>query len=345
MRIVANARVAAFAMGGQQRVTIEILRRLQGVTSIAPDHALNGVQGHLWEQTVLPWRARGALLWSPSATGPVLHRRQVVTLHDVAFLDVPEFFAPRFLALYRTLMPVLTRRAARIVTVSEFSRRRISATLGVPLERIAVVANGVSAQFRRYSTDEIAATRAALDLPSRYVLLQATSDRRKNLAGSLRAWSQVCGFLPEDVQLVVSGHLGRAHVFGDGPGTIAAPRTRPIGFVAEEHLAPLIAGAEAFLFPSFYEGFGLPIVEAMACGTPVLTSDATATAEVAGDCAILVDPTSTASIGSGLRRLYAEEGLRQRLTGSGLLHAARYSWDDAARAYENIFADVATQTI
>ena len=92
MRIVANARVAAFAMGGQQRVTIEILRRLHGVTPIAPDHALNGVQGHLWEQTVLPWRARGALLWSPSATGPVLHRRQVVTLHDVAFLDVPEFF-------------------------------------------------------------------------------------------------------------------------------------------------------------------------------------------------------------------------------------------------------------
>jgi glycosyltransferase involved in cell wall biosynthesis len=341
MRIVVNARVAAFAMGGQQRVTVEILRRLRGVETIAPARPLSGVRGHIWEQTALAWKARGCVLWSPSATGPVLHRRQVVTLHDVAFLDVPEFFAPRFLALYRTLLPMLARRAARIVTVSEFSRGRIAATLGVSADRIDVVPNGVSAGFRRYGADEIAATRTALGLPARYLLLQATSDRRKNLAAALRAWTEASATLPDDVHLVVSGHLGRAHVFGDGPDTIDAPRTLSIGFVADEHMGPLLAGAEAFLFPSLYEGFGLPIIEAMACGTPVLTSDATATAEVAGDCALLVDPTSTDSIRAGILRLCSDEPLRQRLALEGLAHAATFSWDEAARSYERIFADTA----
>lgn len=342
MRIVVNARVAAFAMGGQQRVTVEILRRLRGVETVAPAHPLSGMRGHLWEQTVLPWRARGCVLWSPSATGPLLHSRQVVTLHDVAFLDVPEFFAPRFLAFYRLLIPRLTRRAVRIVTVSEFSRQRISDRLNVPLERIAVVPNGVSAQFRPYAAEEIAATRAALGLPSRYFLLQATSDRRKNLAGVLEAWRKASRDLPEDVHLVVSGHAGRAHVFGAGSGAISGPRIKAVGFVAEAHMGPLVAGAEAFLFPSLYEGFGLPIVEAMACGTPVLTSDATATAEVAGGCALLVDPTRADSIAAGLLRLSAEEGLRRRLSALGLGRAAQFDWGEAARAYDRIFAEAAS---
>ena len=343
MRIVVNTRVAAFAMGGQQRVTVEILQRLQGVDAVAPLRPLSGIRGHLWEQVVLAWLARDAVLWSPSATGPILHGRQVVTLHDVAFLDVPEFFAPRFVALYRHLLPILARRAARVVTVSDFSRDRIAATLGVRPERISVVANGVSANFRRYGPDDIAATRGALKLPPRYLLLQATSDRRKNLARALEAWTSVAPSLPEDVHLVVSGNLGRSHVFGAGDAVINGPRTHAIGFVADEHMGPLMAGAEAFLFPSLYEGFGLPIIESMACGTPVLTSDATATKEVAGSCACLVDPTSVASIASGIAALCGDADLRQRLAHEGLVHAQQFSWDHAAAAYQRIFAEVAAE--
>ena len=340
MRVVVNKRVAAFAMGGQQRVTVEILDRLSGVEAIAPDRPLAGISGHLWEQTILPWKARGRVLWSPSATGPLLHSHQVVTLHDVAFLDVPEFFAPNFVRLYKTLLPLLARRAARIVTVSEFSRQRIVATLGVSRGKVDVVANGVSAQFRPHSPEEIARTRAALSLPARYVLLQATSDRRKNLARTLAAWQQICGSLPPDIHLVVSGNLGRAHVFGTDAQDIDTPRTMALGFVDEKHMGPLMSGAEAFLFPTLYEGFGLPIIEAMACGTPVLTSAATATGEVAGRHALLVDPTSEASIGQGILTLCSNPSLRERLAAEGLAHAARFSWDDAARAYERIFAEV-----
>jgi glycosyltransferase involved in cell wall biosynthesis len=341
MRVVVNKRVAAFAMGGQQRVTVEILNRLQGVEAIAPAQPLAGLAGHLWEQSILPWKARGCVLWSPSATGPLLHGRQVVTLHDVAFLDVPEFFAPNFVRLYRTLMPLLARRAARVVTVSQFSRQRIAATLGISAAKVDVVANGVSAQFHRHSPDEIARTRAALDLPARYILLQATSDRRKNLARTLAAWRQVCGSLPAEISLVVSGNLGRAHVFGGEAFDINTPRTRALGFVDDQHMGPLMSGAEAFLFPTLYEGFGLPIIEAMACGTPVLTSAATATQEVAGDHALLVDPASEASIGQGILTLCTDPSLRERLAGEGIAHASRFSWDDAARAYERIFAAVA----
>jgi glycosyltransferase involved in cell wall biosynthesis len=195
--ICANKRVTAFAMGGQQRVTQEILDRLPDVETLTPERPLGGVKGHVWEQTVLPWQARGRVLWSPSATGPLLHARHVVTVYDTAFLDVPQFFAPSFVRLYSALVPLLARRAARVVTVSEFSRRQLAAAATLPEDRIDVIPNGVTQNFRPYPAEEIAATRAALGLPERYLLLQATADRRKNLAGGSRAgvWPRI-GSIP-----------------------------------------------------------------------------------------------------------------------------------------------------
>ena len=340
MRIAVNARVTAFSMGGQQRVAAEVAKRLGDVEIIAPSKTLSGVKGHLWEQTVLPWRARGKLLWSPSATGPLAMRHQVVTLHDVAFLDMPQYFSRSFRLLYRWLTPALARRAARLVTVSEFSRRRILDCFGASPERVVVIGNGVSSHFRPQSPMAIAATRAALGLPSRYFLLQATSDKRKNLVAALEAWREALPDLPTDLFLVVSGNLDRAHVFGKAEHALDGPRIRSVGYVAEEHMAPLLAGAEAFLFPSLYEGFGLPIVEAMACATPVLTSAATATAEVAANKAMLVDPTSIADMARAIIALAADQNLRARLAAAGPAHAAKFTWDDVARRYLDLFAQV-----
>jgi glycosyltransferase involved in cell wall biosynthesis len=182
----------------------------------------------------------------------------------------------------------------------------------------------------------IAKTRAALRLPERYFLINATS-RRKNAARALRAWRSVSPSLPEDLWLIVSGRRDCARVTGDPEALDEAPRTRFIGYVAEEHLAPLIGGAEAFLFPSFYEGFGIPILEAMACGTPVLTSDATATAEVAGDEALLIDPFDESSIGRGIVALASDASLRARLSNRGPRHAAKFTWDDVADRYRALF--------
>jgi glycosyltransferase involved in cell wall biosynthesis len=345
MRIAVNARVTAFATGGQQRVATEVMRRLGPVDVIAPTKPLGGIKGHLWEQSALPWRARGKLLWSPSATGPLVMRRQVVTLHDVAFLDEPQFFSRSFRLLYERLTPALARVAARIVTVSEFSRSRILKSFATPPEKVVVIGNGVSENFRPQSEAAIAATRAALDLPKRYFLLQATSDRRKNLAGALEAWREALPALPDDLHLVVSGHMGRSHVFGKSELDLAAPRSRAVGYVAEEHMAPLLAGAEAFLFPSLYEGFGMPILEAMACATPVLTSAATATQEVAAGRALLVDPTSIADIARGVVELSRNGDLRARLAAEGVAHAAKFTWEDVGQRYLKLFAEVERETV
>jgi glycosyltransferase involved in cell wall biosynthesis len=340
LRIAVNARVTAFAIGGQQRVASEVMKRLGAAKLIAPAKPLGGVKGHLWEQTALAWQARGHLLWSPSATGPLLCRRQIVTLHDVAFLDEPQFFSASFRMLYEYLTPALTRVAARIVTVSEFSRRRILESFGTPPEKVVVIGNGVSPNFRPQSAGEIARTRAALDLPPRYFLLQATSDRRKNLAAALQAWGKALPDLPDDLYLVISGNLDRGHVFGKLDVAMTAPRMHAVGYVAEEHMAPLMAAAEAFLFPSLYEGFGMPIIEAMACATPVLTSAATATQEVAGDKALLVDPKSVDDIARGIVTLSRDAGLRAHLAAEGPGHAAKFTWEDVAQRYIRLFEEV-----
>ena len=337
MRVAVNSRVTAFSMGGQQRVTAEILKRLGDVDSVSPSQPLGGLKGHIWEQAALPLRTLGRLLWSPSATGPILKRNQVVTLHDVAFVDAPQFFAANFARAYRLLTPPLMQAAKKVVTVSEFSRDRIVATLGVDPEKIEVIGNGVSDHFRQYPPDAIAATRAALGLPPRYLLLQATSDRRKNIHRALEAWVAALADLPPDVELAVAGNLARAHVFGDVGAIGETPRVKLLGYVAEEHMGPLFAGAEAFLFPSLYEGFGLPIVEAMACGAPVLTSAATATQEVAGGAALLVDPESSADIAKGIVTLTKDADLRARLAAQGLERAKVYTWDDAAARYRDLF--------
>lgn len=338
MKLAVNTRVASQAMGGQQRVTAEILTRLGEVEAIAPAQPLGGLKGHLWEQTILPWRARGKLLWSPSASGPLAVRRQVVTLHDVAFLDVPEFFAPNFVRAYSALAPRLARRVDKIVTVSEFSRQRIAKLFDLDPASIEVIFNGVSAHFRRYGEDEIARTRAALNLPPRYLLLQATSDKRKNLKRTLEAWRAAQACAPPDLVLAVTGNLARAHVFGDIGPIDQTPRTHLLGFVDEAHIGPLMAGAETFLFPSIYEGFGMPIVEAMACGAPVLTADATATSEVAGDAALLVDPLDVRSIAAGIAQMISDAPLRDRLRAAGLQRARAFDWDAAAALYKALFA-------
>jgi glycosyltransferase involved in cell wall biosynthesis len=336
MSLAINTRIVAFQMGGQQRAAAEVAKRLEAASEIRPSRPLGGVEGHLWEQFVLPVRAHGRLLWSPSATGPLSYPRQVVTVHDMAFVDVPECFSASFRRLYAALTPALMRRVAKVVTVSEFSRLRILERVAIDPDKVIVIGNGVSDQFRIQDPAAIARTRAALQLPGRYFLINTTS-RRKNAARALRAWRAALPFLPDDLWLIVSGSCDRTRVTGEAEALDAAPRTRFIGHVAEENLAPLIGAAEAFLFPSLYEGFGIPILEAMACATPVLTSDATATREVADGKALLIDPHDETSIGRGIVALATDASLRARLSAIGPPHAAKFTWEDVANRYRALF--------
>lgn len=332
--IVCNTRIMAFPMSGVQRVTGQLLLRLNRlVAQVSPRQALAGWRGHLWEQAVLPLHAKGRLLWSPSATGPLSVSRQVITVHDVAFLDHPEFFSAKFAKFYRGLVGPLSRRVQHIITVSAFSKERIVDRLGVPPDRVSVVPNGIAEMFRPQSPSACASVAKRLDLPSaRYVLAHATSDRRKNLPRIIEAWTAIAPKVDRDIWLVVAGDMGRAHIFGGyEPAPVLGPRIRQVGHVPEADLPPLMAGALAFLYPSLYEGFGLPVLEAMAAGTPVVTSEVTALPEVAADAAILVSPHSSDAIAAATLRIIESAELRERLREAGFRRAQAFSWDRAAR--------------
>jgi glycosyltransferase involved in cell wall biosynthesis len=339
-QVCVNARAIASNLDGQERVAAEIIKRLPGMQQIMPDRPLAGIKGHAWEQAVLPILARNRLIWSPSATGPVTFRRQVVTIHDTVLFDHPEYFAPSFVRFHTNLIRLLTRRAAAVVTVSEFSRRSLAVAAGMPRDHIQVIYNGVSDHFRLHRPAEIAVTRAAMNLPERYVLCQATSDKRKNLAGTVKAWRAARPHLPKDLMLVVAGNLAGADGFGAASAEIGDPDIRITGDIPEEHTGPLMAGAEVFLFPSLYESSGLPIVESMASGVPIITGNTTALPEVAGRAARLVDASDARDLSNALIALVSDANAKAILRATGLRRAAHFSWDQAARDYEWTFQRV-----
>jgi glycosyltransferase involved in cell wall biosynthesis len=330
MSVTVNGRFLSQRVTGVERYARELVARLGNpATVVAPNAPVRGVRGHLWEQGVLPRLVRGALLWSPCNTGPLSVAHQVVTIHDCGFYDHAECFSRAFATWYRWLIPRLARRARRVITVSHFSRRRLTEFARVAEEQIVVIPNGVGRQFAPVDSDTIARTKQELGLPARYVLSVGSLDPRKNLARLLEAWRQ----LPTDdwglkLLLVGGSHqnfqaVGLAH---DVPNVAMA------GYVDDEHLPAVYSGAELFVFPSLYEGFGLPVLEAMACGTAVVCSHATSLPEVAGDAAVLVDPREPEAIAAGIRRVLEDGELRASLGRRGLARAGQYTWESAAQS-------------
>lgn len=336
-----NGRYLAHRVTGVQRYAREITGRWgEPFELIRPWSRARGPLGHLWEQTDLVRRAAGGLLWSPTGTGPLAVRQQVVTIHDCAFLDRRQGFSRLFSAWYGWLVPRLARRVARIITVSEFSRERIVDRCRVPASRIEVIPNGVSAHFRPQSEQAIAAVRRKLDLPERYLLCVGSLDPRKNQQRLLEAWTAVADALP-DWELVMVGAANR--VFRRSPLT-AAPRLRLTGYVDDADLPAVYAAAELFVYPSLYEGFGLTVLEAMACGAPVICSNVASLPEVAGDAAVQVDPTDRDAIAAAIRDLAGDPALRQQLRTRGLRRAQQFTWDTAAARTWRVLEETANDS-
>jgi glycosyltransferase involved in cell wall biosynthesis len=324
--VAIDARAAARAeIGGVERVVIELARRLPELRPgryrvIRPPRALAHRAGHLWEQAVLPLSARQAeVLYCPGNLAPVASRRCVVVIHDVAALRHPEWYGSVYSAYQRALLPLLARRARRVITVSEFSRGEIVERLGVPAEKVAVVPNGVDERFSPAADPVPARRRFGLERP--YVLTVGTRIARKNLA-ALAAAARAAR--AEGLDLVAVGSdRGYMRAEPDVP-------LRPLGYVADDLLPGLYAGARVVAMPSLYEGFGLPCLEAMAAGVPVVAADRAALPEVCGGAALLVDPTDGGALAGAVLAAARDEALRGRLSAAGLERARAFTWARAA---------------
>ncbi|HTY54472.1 MAG TPA: glycosyltransferase family 1 protein [Candidatus Binataceae bacterium] len=335
--IVVNLRSMSADPSGVQRYIGELCARFgEELQRVAPAKPLQGIRGHVWEQCWLPAQIRSRLLWSPANTGPLLLRHQVVTVHDVAPLDHPEWFSPKFSGWYRWMVPGLVRRARRVIAVSEFTKSRLVETAGADPAKIAVIPNGVDRRFRPSVSEEIVAVIKQLGIPSpRYVLSLGTLEPRKNLRGQLEAWSRCVGRLPSDTWLVVAGRAGRNHIFSaTNPGP-APDRVHFAGFVPDESLPALYGGAIALLYPSIYEGFGLPALEAMASGTVPIVSNSTALPEVVGAGAVTLDPHDSRAIADAIEMLVTKPDVRMRLREQALRRAGEFNWETtAARTWD-----------
>lgn len=337
-----NGRFRVHRATGLQRYAEELIARMDGRISgyldiVEPGKKLTGWAGHIWEQCLLPLRARPGLLWSPCNTGPVAVRRQVVTIHDLFPLDHPEWFAPNFVRCYRAVMPRLIRRARRLIAVSEYTKQRIVAAVPQAQAKTIVIHSGIGSQFQ--PGNSLAAEQAAHEtgLPSRqYVLSVSSLEPRKNVARILLAWQRALPGLPPGLWLVLAGKRGNASVFGSGEAGPVPERVAFTGYVPDRLLPGLYAGAQAFLFPTLAEGFGFPPLEAMACGVPVLTSNTSSLAEVCGGAACLVNPLDVDEIARAIRPLVEDPSVRRRLRERGLARARRFSWDNAARATSDL---------
>jgi len=325
--IVCNTRILNAPRTGVGRYTTELLKRMPALRTVRPPALLKTFIGHAWEQAVLPFHARGNLLWSPAGTGPIGVRNQVITVHDIAPLEYPEGYSPAFRQWYEFLWRRLLPRVRAIITVSEFNKRRLVETLDLAPDAIHVTHLGVDhSYFFPRSAAEVEAVRRKHGLPEKFVLFVGSLSARKNIRRLIEAWREI---RDPDAHLVLAGGVGSIGLAG-GELPDVPPRTIVIGRVDDEDLPALFTAATLFVYPSVYEGFGLPPLEAMACGTPCLVSNLTSIPEVAGPAARQVDAYDVAGMARALDELIGDASLLARMRETGLSHVKRFTWDATA---------------
>ncbi len=275
---------------------------------------------------------------------PLVAGKTVVTVHDMVYRAFPETVRGRTRHMLELGLVPSMQRADRIVTDSEFSRSEIIKYYPQFAEKIRVVPCGVDCQRFHPETDpeKLAAVRRTYDLPEQYFLYLGTLEPRKNLERLIDAYGVFANNNENPAKLVLAGGKGWLYdgIFQKVQELGLTGHVYFTQYIADEDLCALMSGALAFVFPSIYEGFGMPPLEAMACGTPVLVSDAASLPEVTGDSAVIVKPDSTASIADGLQRLFTDAALRERLHTEGLERAAQFSWERSAQMLYDVYCEL-----
>lgn len=290
-----------------------------------------------WEQTVLPFQLRNnyTLLHSLAYVSPFFNSTpSIVTIYDLSFYLYPQYLRSLQRIYLQVSTRVSARRAKKIITISESSRRDLIQHLRVPPEKIKVIHPGVEAFFFDAPAPEtLQHFRRTNKLPEHFILYVGTHEPRKNIPTLLRAFHQTKRALRLPHHLVLAG--GRGWMDNAIAETIReldiADQIIFPGFVPHAELPLWYRAADAFVYPSQYEGFGMPALEALACGTPTITSNVSSLPEAVGDAALLVDPRSTEQLAAALTRLLNDAALRHELAQRGTQHARQFTWTRAAQ--------------
>lgn len=355
VELLLNGRFLARSTTGVERVAIELTRALRLLSDTAADtdltlsiavpadmvldksderivaaglpepdlHVIGKRSGHFWEQAELPWFKPGSWLLSLCNVGPLARRRQCVIIHDAQFIVHPESYSVAFRWWYRMLLTALSRRAAVVCTVSNFSKQSLERHGLAPPGKVEVLRLGTD-HIDRLDPDAEVLARHRIEA-SKYVLAIGSLARHKNLITLVEAF--IAAAMP-DVTLVIAGGAD-ARVFRN-IGLPSAPNVRYIGRVSDAELKALYEGALAFACPSYSEGFGLTPLEAMSVGCPVLATTGGAVPEVCADAVLYADPHDPSAWSAALRRLVDDSDLRADLSARGRARAAQFRWHDTA---------------
>jgi glycosyltransferase involved in cell wall biosynthesis len=325
-----------YVVFGKTAHEAELAMNEPNVRFVRRDFAGRGVR-LAWEQLGLPGQARAHLLdvlHSPHYTMPLRHpTRSVVTFCDMTFLLHPDLHQAVKRVFFPAIMRLSARRADRLIAISESTRDDLVRMWGVDRSRIAAIPLAADTGYRPRSPEEIAETCGRHGLrPGGYILYVGVLEPRKNVDRLVEAFGRVAKELP-GVDLVIAGRRGWMYdqIFRQVEALGLHERVRFTGYVANEELPALYAGARLFAYPSKYEGFGLPVLEAMSCGTPVITTNVSSMPEVAGDAAVLVEPDDVAGLAAALLRVSDDHALRNQLACRGLARAKAFSWERCAR--------------
>jgi glycosyltransferase involved in cell wall biosynthesis len=342
--ISVNGRFLSQSITGVQRYAIELLNAIDRllnsgqiepipVTVLVPRDAkavpqwrslrvqrVGRFTGQLWEQIDLAFHARETLLFTPCGGAPLFHPCQVITIHDAAIFRTPHAYTAVYGTYYRVLQRLLARKAQHVITVSEFSRKELVEFLHLPKDKVSTTRNS-GEHVLGFGRDETILERHNLQKGA-YILGVGSRNVNKNLDGLIGAMS----FLGDmEIILAIAGGAN-SRVFGDVNRT--GGQIRELGFVSDGELRSLYENAACFVFPSFYEGFGIPPLEALTLGTPVVVSRAASLPEVFGDAALYCDPHSPRDIASKIRDALQGKAPSGEVARS---YAGRFNWENCAR--------------
>lgn len=337
--VYVNARFLTQPMTGVQRFGSEICKQLkshnQDIIFISPRNIMQidlaqelgavsfgKLTGHFWEQLELPLflKQNGSpLLLNLANTGPILYNNTIVTIHDLSIYMFPKAYSWKFYLLYKNLIPIITRRSRKVITVSYGVKEKLIAFLKLPIDKISVVYNAAS------HIEQAASLSSESPIAGDYILSVASFNPIKNIPLLLRAFTEI---KDKRVKLVLVGAHQKSFNKQSLDFANLGDRVVFVGYVGKiNDLAALYKNARAFVFPSLYESFGIPTIEAMTFGCPVITSRAGSLPEICGDAVLYVNPNNQQDITEKIDTLLESSELRQSLIQKGFVRAKLYSWE------------------